>query len=136
MQYPLDLRPEEFVTPLIHGTMEEDWVDAYWVLYDCLWAVESSITQRIVDLRRNSSFVGQNSSSIEQDETFQQLNQARTSLIISIFHRIPGPMTPAPSLLESLAVTLLDWDADLDNFLSRQDSLIVSKCPLPNEGSH
>ena len=106
--------------------MEEDWADAYWVLYDCLWASESAITQRIVDLHRNSSFLYRNSSIVDRDETFQQLNQARTSLIISIFHKIPGPMTPAPSLLESLAVTLLDWDADLDNFLSRQDSLIVS----------
>ena len=25
-------------------------------------------------------------------------------------------MTPPPSLLESLAITLLEWDEDLDNF--------------------
>lgn len=105
--------------------MEEDWIDAYWILYDCLWAVEGAVTQRLVDLRRNlgsSSFdhiVG------EADETLEQLHQTRTSIIISIF-RVPGVMTPSASLLEALASTLLAWDEDLDSFLLRQDTLHVS----------
>ncbi|KAH7118008.1 hypothetical protein B0J11DRAFT_98340 [Dendryphion nanum] len=122
--YPLSLRPETFVTALIHGTMEEDWVDAYWVLYDCLWAVESAIVQRLVDLIRRFNVVNHARVVIDADETLQHLCQAKTSLIISIFHRIPGPMTPAPALLDSLAITLLEWDEALDSFLSRQDSLI------------
>ncbi|KAJ4347895.1 uncharacterized protein N0V89_009267 [Didymosphaeria variabile] len=121
--YPLDIRVETFVTPLIHGTMEEDWMDAYWVLHDCLWAVECAVTQRFVDLRRQTGVLGSNQISVDTDEILEQLWHTRTSLIISIFH-VTGPMQPTPALLESLAVTLLDWDEDLENFLSRQDSLL------------
>ena len=122
--YPLDIRPETFVTSLIHGTMEEDWIDAYWVLYDCLWAVEIAITQRYVDLRRQTGG-GSDQLGVDTDETLEQLSQTRTSLIISIF-RATGPMTPMHSLLESLAVTLLDWDDSIDNFLSQQEAINVS----------
>jgi hypothetical protein len=124
-QYPLDIRPETFVVSLIHGTMEEDWMDAYWVLFDVLWAVECAITQRYVDLRRQIGVLDYDQLGIHTDETLEQLDQTRTSLIISIF-RITGPMTPVPALLDSLAITLLDWSGDLDSFLSRQDSLVVS----------
>ncbi|KAF9731818.1 hypothetical protein PMIN03_008876 [Paraphaeosphaeria minitans] len=120
--YPLDIRVETFVTSLIHGTMEEDWMDAYWVLHDCLWAVECAVTQRFVDLRRQTGVLGSNQPSVDTDEILEQLWHTRTSLVISIFH-VTGPMQPTPALLESLAVTLLDWDEDLENFLSRQDSL-------------
>ena len=110
---------------LIHGIMEEDWMDAYWVLFDTLWAVECAITQRHVDLRRQTGMLDSNQFDVDTDEILEQLNQTRTSLIISVF-RVPGPMTPMSTLLESLAITLLDWSEDLDNFLSRQDSLVVS----------
>jgi len=105
--------------------MEEDWIYAYWVLYDCLWAVECAVTQRYVDLRRQTGVLGSIQPTIDTDEILEQLWHTRTSLIISIFH-VTGPMTPTPALLESLAVTLLDWNEDLDSFLSRQDSLLVS----------
>lgn len=106
--------------------MEEDWIDAYWVLFDCLWAVECAVTQRYVDLRRQTGVLGSNQFAVDTDEALEQLWHTRTSLIISIFH-VTGPMTPMPALLESLAITLLDWNDDLDSFLSRQDSLFVSK---------
>ena len=114
---------ETFVTPLIHGTMEEDWVYAYWVLHDCLWAVECAISQRILDLRRQSGVLGSDQISIDTDEILEQLWHTRTSLVISIFH-VTGPMVPNQALLDSLAITLLSWDDDLDSFLSRQDSLL------------
>lgn len=104
--------------------MEEDWIDAYWVLFDCLWAVECAIIQRYVDLRRQTGVLGSNTPGADTDETLEQLYHTRTSLIISIFH-VTGPMTPLPALLESLALTLLEWNDDLDSFLSRQDSLLV-----------
>ncbi|PSN68422.1 hypothetical protein BS50DRAFT_491972 [Corynespora cassiicola Philippines] len=126
--YPLDIRPETFVASLIIGTMEEDWIDAYWVLYDLLWAVECAITQRCVDLRRHTGVLGSGQIEVDTDEILEQLYQTRTSLIISMFH-ITGPMTPAPSLLDSLAVTLLDWNEDIDHFLSRQDSVIQRSLP-------
>ncbi|KAJ4289755.1 hypothetical protein N0V90_011085 [Kalmusia sp. IMI 367209] len=132
--YPLDIRPETFVTPLIHGTMEEDWIDAYWVLQDCLWAVECAVTQRYVDLRRQTGVFG-SSHAVDTDEILEQLWHTRTSLVISIFH-VTGPMTPTPALLDSLAITLLDWNDDLDSFLSRQDSLLAQQRspsrPAPN----
>jgi hypothetical protein len=123
--YPLDIRQETFVTSLIHGTMEEDWIEAYWVLFDCLWAVESAVTQRYVDLRRQTSVSVYNNIGTDTDEILDQLYQTRTSLIISIFH-VTGPMTPSPPLLESLANTLLDWNDDLDSFFSQQVSDLVS----------
>ncbi|KAF1965866.1 hypothetical protein BU23DRAFT_574517 [Bimuria novae-zelandiae CBS 107.79] len=124
--YPLDIRVETFVTPLIHGTMEEDWMDAYWVLHDCLWAVECAVTQRFVDLHRQTGVLGSNQTSVDTDEILEQLLHTRTSLVISIFH-VTGPMQPTLALLDSLAMTLLDWDADLDSFLSRQDSLLQQR---------
>ncbi|KAF2878309.1 hypothetical protein BDV95DRAFT_18220 [Massariosphaeria phaeospora] len=127
--YPLDIKPEMFVTGLIHGTMEEDWIDAYWVLFDCLWAVECAVTQRHVDLRRQTGVLGSNQFGADTDETLELLFQTRTSLIISIFH-VTAPMTPTPALLDSLAITLLDWSEDLDSFLSRQDSLLQQRASM------
>ncbi|KAF2261628.1 hypothetical protein CC78DRAFT_343557 [Lojkania enalia] len=127
--YPLDIRPEMFITSLIHGIMEEDWINAYWVLFDCLWAVECAVTQRYVDLHRQTGVISFNQIGADTDETLEQLSHTRTSLIISIFH-ITGPMTPAPALLDSLAITLLDWDEDLDSFLSRQDSLLQQRTSI------
>lgn len=105
--------------------MEEDWIDAYWVLFDCLWAVESAITQRYVDMRRQSGVFGSSQAGVDTDEILEQLYHTRTSLITTVLH-VPGPMRPPASLLESLAITLLDWNEDLDSFLARQDSLLVS----------
>lgn len=119
---------ETFVTPLMHGIMEEDWMDAYWVLQDCLWAVECAVTQRFVDLRRQTGVFGSNHISVDTDEILEQLWHTRTSLVISIFH-VTGPMQPAPALLESLAITLLDWDEDLEHFLARQDSMLQQQRP-------
>lgn len=119
------MRHETFVTPLIHGIMEEDWIDAFWVLFDCLWAVECAVIQRHVDLRRQAGVLGSSEISPDTDETLEQLWHSRTSLIISIFH-ITGPMEPTPALLDALAITLLEWNDDIDSFLSRQDSLTVS----------
>ena len=124
------MKVETFVTPLIHGTMEEDWIDAYWVLYDCLWAVECAISQRIVDLRRQADALGSNLISLDTDEILEQLWHTRTSLVISVFH-VTGPMVPTQALLDSLAVTLLSWDDDLDTFLSRQDALLQQQ-RVPN----
>ncbi|KAF2199454.1 hypothetical protein GQ43DRAFT_464818 [Delitschia confertaspora ATCC 74209] len=129
--YPLDIRPETFVTGLIHGTMEEDWADAYWVLFDCLWAVESAVTQRFVDLRRQGSTTGLCTSlSDEVDETLELICQTRTSLLITVFHST-GPMTPPPGLMDSLAINLLDWNDDLERFLSRQDSILQRSAGQP-----
>jgi len=106
--------------------MEEDWADAYWVLFDCLWTVESSITQRFVDLRCQSGMAGLSTElSIDSDETLELLYQTRTSLLSTVFHST-GPMTPSPDLMDSLAINLLEWNDDLESFLSRQDSLLVS----------
>ncbi|KAF2118890.1 hypothetical protein BDV96DRAFT_643057 [Lophiotrema nucula] len=129
--YPLDIRPEMFVMSLIHGTMEEDWIDAYWVLFDGLWAVESAVTQRYVDLCGQSGVFGSNPALVgpDADEILEQLYHTRTSLLLSIFH-ITGPMTPPQALLESLSVTLLEWSEDLDSFLSRQDSLLQNRSPV------
>lgn len=123
-QYPLDGQPETFVTPLIHGTMEEDWIHAYLVLFDCVWAAEIAIIQRILDLSRNDVDTWEDDN-LETDEVLQQLYHTRSSLVLSIFH-VTGPMTPEPGLLNSLALTLLEWNEDLDIFLSRQDLLLVS----------
>jgi hypothetical protein len=108
--------------------MEEDWMDAYWVLFDCLWAVECAVTQRYVDLRRQTGVGVTSQINTDTDEILEQLYQTRTSLIVSVFH-VTGPMTPPPSLLDSLALTLIDWDEDLDSFLSTQNSLLVSRPP-------
>jgi hypothetical protein len=108
-------------------------MDAYWVLYDCLWAVECAVTQRFVDLRRQTGVLGSNQISVDTDEILEQLWHTRTSLVISIFH-VTGPMQPTPALLESLAVTLLDWDEDLENFLSRQDSFMQQQRAPPRSG--
>lgn len=106
--------------------MEEDWIDAYWTLYDCLWAVECAVVQRFVDLRRQTGVLGSNQIGVDTDEALEQLYHTRTSLIISIFH-VTGPMMPTASLLDSLAITLLDWNEDLNSFLSRQDSLLQQR---------
>ncbi|KAH7393020.1 hypothetical protein BKA66DRAFT_457420 [Pyrenochaeta sp. MPI-SDFR-AT-0127] len=129
--YPLDIRPETFVTPLVQAISEEDddWLDAYWVLFDSLWAVECAIIQRYVTIRRQLGVVEFDQVRIGSDEVLEQLDQQRTGLIISIFH-ITGPMMPSKALLESLATTLLDWNEDLDSFLSRQDSLLQHRTSL------
>lgn len=129
------MKVETFVTPLIHGTMEEDWIDAYWVLYDCFWAVECAISQRVVDLRRQGGELGSNQISVDTDEILEQLWHTRTSLIISVFH-ITGPMTPTQALLDSLAITLLGWDDDLDSFLSRQNALLQQQLVANSSGSN
>jgi hypothetical protein len=113
--------------------MEEDWMYAYWVLHDCLWAVECAVTQRFVDLHRQTGVLNSNQVLLDTDEILEQLWHTRTSLVISIFH-VTGPMQPTPALLESLAVTLLDWDEDLENFLSRQDSLLQQQRAPPRSG--
>jgi hypothetical protein len=95
------------------------------VLFDTLWAVECAVIQRYVDLRRQTDLLGSDQLGLDADEMLEQLWQARTSLVISVFH-VTGPMTPTPSLMNSLAITLLDWNEDLDSFLSRQDSVFVS----------
>ncbi|KAF2744534.1 hypothetical protein M011DRAFT_528351 [Sporormia fimetaria CBS 119925] len=128
--YPLDIRPETFMVPLIQGTTEEDWIDAYWVLFDCLWAAESAIIQRYVDIGRQTESSPSASSSPETDELLEQLYHTRTSLIVSIFHII-GPMPPPPALLDSLALTLVEWNDDLGSFLSRQDSLLHQSTGRP-----
>ncbi|KAF2016584.1 hypothetical protein BU24DRAFT_422957 [Aaosphaeria arxii CBS 175.79] len=128
--YPLEIQPETFVTSLIHGTMEEDWASAYWVLYDCLWAVESAVTQRFVDIARSTVSFDENQLAIDTDEILENLYQTRTSFIISVFHQVSGPMLPTPELLDSLAITLLDWSADLNIFLTRQDSLHQHQSPV------
>jgi hypothetical protein len=104
-------------------------MDAFWVLFDALWAVECAVTQRYVDLRRQTGVLGSNQIGVDTDEMLEQLWQARTSLVLSIFH-VTGPMTPTPSLMDSLAITLLDWNEDLDSFLSRQDSVFVRYFPF------
>jgi hypothetical protein len=96
------------------------------VLFDTLWTIECAVTQRYVDLSRQTGALATNDAGVDLDEMLEQLWQARTSLVVSIFH-ITGPMTPSPSLMDSLAITLMDWNDDLDSFLSRQDSLFVSK---------
>ncbi|KAF2734033.1 hypothetical protein EJ04DRAFT_524020 [Polyplosphaeria fusca] len=121
--YPLEIRPETFVPSLIHGTSEEDWIDAYWAIFDVMWAVESAITQRCIDTRRQTGAFASDQIEADADEILEQLDQTRTSLLISIFH-ITGPMEASSALLGSLATTLLDWNEDLDNFLLRQDSLL------------
>jgi hypothetical protein len=126
----LDIKPETFVTPLIHGIQEEDWMDAFWVLFDSLWAVECAVTQRYVDIRRQTGVFGSDQIGVDTDEMLEQLWQARTSLVVSIFH-VTGPMTPSPALMDALATTLLDWNTDLDSFLSRQDSAFVSLFTYP-----
>jgi hypothetical protein len=127
--YPLDIRPETFVTGLIHGTMEEDWADAFWVLFDVLWAVESAVTQRYVDIRRQSGVTGLSTDLIvESDETLELLCQTRTSLLSTIFHA-PGPMTPPAGLMNSLATSLLEWNDDLETLLTRQDSVLQRVAP-------
>lgn len=114
------------MTSLIHGTMEEDWADAFWVMFDVLWAVESALTQRYVDIRRQSGVTGVSTDTIvESDETLELLYQTRTSLLTTIFHA-PGPMTPPTGLMNSLATSLLEWNDDLETFLTRQDSVLVS----------
>ncbi|ORY17956.1 hypothetical protein BCR34DRAFT_583230 [Clohesyomyces aquaticus] len=136
--YPLEIRPETFVPSLLNGTMEEAWIDAYLILFDCIWAIESALTQRYVDLRRQCDILGSNHYDVDTDETLEQLYHTRTSLIISLFH-VKGPMNPPPGLMESLASTLLDWDDDLDSFLSRQDSLLQRSATRPvllRTGSH
>jgi hypothetical protein len=106
--------------------MEEDWADAFWVLFDCLWAVESAIIQRYVDIRRQSGVTGVSTESIvESDESLELLYQTRTSLLTTIFHPT-GPMTPPPGLMSCLATSLVEWNDDLETFLSRQDSVLVS----------
>ena len=112
---------------------DDDWIDAYWVLFDALWAVECAIIQRFIALRQQARVNDFDTAENIIDEVLEQLGQKRTSLIVSIFH-ITGPMMPSTALLESLATTLLEWDKDLDDFLCRQDSLLQhrrSRRPSP-----
>lgn len=124
----MHLRPETFVAPLIEALVEEDddWIDAYWVLFDCLWAVEIAITQRYVDLGQQTALESSSQHELNLDEMLEQLFHARTSLITTVFH-VTGPMSPDPILLESLALGLFNWDDDLDQFLSRQDDNLVCR---------
>ncbi|OAL55463.1 hypothetical protein IQ07DRAFT_582945 [Pyrenochaeta sp. DS3sAY3a] len=142
--YPLNIRAEAFVPPLIHAIAEEDedWLDAYWVLFDTLWAVECALTQRYVDLHRQDERSSPSQLNHDDDEILDRLYQKRTSLILSVFH-ITGPMIPSTTLLESLTTNLLDWSEDLDTFLSRQDSLVQHRISLrpsptrrPSYGKH
>lgn len=112
---------------------DDDWIDAYSAIYDILWAVECAVTKRYIDLRHDhrGSF-DRDPSIIENDEIFEQLLHQRSSLIVSIFH-LKGPMRPSSLLMESLAITLVDWDEALDSFLSRQDSLMQHRMSLPQE---
>ncbi|KAH7073549.1 hypothetical protein BKA63DRAFT_603910 [Paraphoma chrysanthemicola] len=130
--YPLDIKPEVSVTPLIIAIAEEDedCVDAYIVLYDFLWAIESAITQRYIDLGRLHGTSAWEPSTIENDEIFEQLYHQRSSLIISIFH-FKGAMLPSNTIMESLAATLFEWDDSLDSFLSRQDSILQHQMTSP-----
>ncbi|KAF2826414.1 hypothetical protein CC86DRAFT_467125 [Ophiobolus disseminans] len=130
--YPLDIRPEIAITPLIHALAEEDddWIDAYFVLYDALWAVECAITQRYIDLSRQHETNDLSLSVVESDEIIEQLYQQRSSVIVSAFH-IKGPMVPSDTIMESLVINLLDWDPSLDSFLSRQDSHMQHRMSLP-----
>ncbi|KAH8716965.1 hypothetical protein GQ44DRAFT_712987 [Phaeosphaeriaceae sp. PMI808] len=130
--YPLHIKPERSVTPLMHALAEEDedWVDAYCVLYDTLWAIECAVTQRYIDLRQHHRTNELETSIIETDEIFEQLYQQRSSFIVSVFH-FKGSLVPTNAMLESLAINLLDWDTSLDNFLARQDSLLQQRMSLP-----
>jgi hypothetical protein len=128
----VSIRPETSVTPLIHALAEEedDWIDAYCVLYDTLWAIECALTQRYIDLCRNHDTLDLDQSKLESDDVFEQLHQQRSSFIVSAF-LVRGPILPSELLLESLVINLLDWDSTLDSFLSRQDSLMLRRMSLP-----
>ena len=67
--------------PLIHGTMEDDWIYAYWVLFDCLWAAEIAVTQRIVDLDKQNEGTNPLDSWLDTDEILEQLYHQRSSLM-------------------------------------------------------
>jgi hypothetical protein len=114
--------------------VDDDWVDAYCVLYDALWAVECALTQRYIDLRRQHQTSNLDAASLENDEALQQLYHQRSSLIISAF-QFKGPITPSSDLMESLAINLFTWDQSLDYFLSRQDSLLQRRMSLPQVAS-
>jgi len=125
------------VTPLVHALAEEedDWVDAYCVLYDTLWAIECALTRRYIDLSQKSGTSDLEPTAIENDEIFEQLYQQRSSFIASAFH-VKGPMVPSDPLMESLAIHLLDWDTTLDSFLSQQESMIQHRMSLPRMPTH
>jgi hypothetical protein len=110
--------------------LDDDWVDAYCVLYDAIWAVECALTQRYIDLRRQYRISHLDPTLLENDETFEQLYHQRSSLIVSTF-QFKGPIIPPTDLMESLAINLLAWDTSLDQFLSRQDSLLQHRMSLP-----
>jgi hypothetical protein len=110
--------------------LDDDWVHAYLVLYDALWAVECALTQRYIDLRRQHQTSDLDPPLLENDEIFEQLYHQRSSLIVSAF-QFKGPITPPTDLMESLAINLLAWDSSLDHFLSRQDSLLKHRMSLP-----
>jgi hypothetical protein len=110
--------------------LDDDWVDAYCVLYDAIWAVECALTQRYIDLRRQYQISDLDPTLLESDETFEQLYHQRSSLIVSTF-QFKGPIIPPTDLMESLAINLLAWDTSLDQFLSQQDSLLQHRMSLP-----
>jgi hypothetical protein len=110
--------------------LDDDWIDAYCVLYDAIWTVECALTQRYIDLRRQYQTRDLDPTLLENDETFEQLYHQRSSLIVSTF-QFKGPIIPPTDLMESLAINLLAWDTSLDQFLSRQDSLLQHRMSLP-----
>jgi hypothetical protein len=114
--------------------VDDDWVDAYCVLYDALWAIECALTQRCIDLRRQHQTSGMDSSLLEHDEISEQLYHQRSSLIVSAF-QFKGPIVPSSDLMESLAINLLVWDPSFDQFLSQQDSLLQRRMSLPQASS-
>jgi hypothetical protein len=114
--------------------VDDDWIDAYCVLYDAIWAVECALTQRCIDLRRQHQTSIMDPSLHENDETSEQLYHQKSSLIVSAFH-FKGPIIPPSDLMESLAINLLAWDPSLDYFLSRQDSLLQRRMSLPQASS-
>ncbi|KAF1918188.1 hypothetical protein BDU57DRAFT_547277 [Ampelomyces quisqualis] len=130
--YPLDVRPELCVTPLIHALAEaeDDWIHAYCLLYDTIWSAECALTQRYLDLRRHYGTNTLDPSLVENDEIIEQLYHQRSSLIISAFH-FKGAVVPSNGIMESLVITLLDWDTSLDSFVSRQDSILQRRMSLP-----
>jgi hypothetical protein len=49
--------------------LDDDWVDAYCVLYDAIWAVECALTQRYIDLRRQYQISDLDPTLLESDSS-------------------------------------------------------------------
>ncbi|OCK85328.1 hypothetical protein K432DRAFT_400416 [Lepidopterella palustris CBS 459.81] len=130
--YPLDIRTDAFLPDVMANLAndEPDWIEFYWILFDVLWATESSLIQRHVDLRQSSTSGTPDGDEGHADGVLEQGKQLRVHLIAAIFERPSSTdVAPRPYLLESLSSALLAGQRHeiVSTGLHQTDSLVPAQ---------